>query len=112
MFTDLFDFGSTDKRSEKRERDRQRERENNPDGLTKLTRQRTNGFMTSPDASGTDYGVDRQPNSGQFASKDRDPVPLLRDPDTGRLESDKFAVGNFSAFDSGDKQSRRRGGGE
>lgn len=111
MFTTLFDFGcSTEPRKEPRVRDRERERENNPDGLTKLTRQRPNGLMTSPEASDTGLGVDRQPDSGQFAAKARDPVPLLRDHDTGQLESDEFAVGNFSAFDTGKKRARRRGG--
>ena len=71
--------------------------DDNPSGLTKLTRERPNGRLVGDDADGTPFGVDRN-NSGQFASRDRSPVPVLRDED-GTLESDPYAAGNFGGFE-------------
>ena len=65
---------------------------------TKFTRQRPNGRLVGPDAERTEFGVDRTP-SGEFASRDRDPTPQVRDAD-GTLGSDAFAVGNAGTFDA------------
>jgi hypothetical protein len=69
----------------------------NPSGLTKLTRERPNGRLVGDEPDRTGLGVDRN-NSGRFASRDRSPVPVLRDED-GTFESDPYAAGNFGTFD-------------
>jgi hypothetical protein len=76
---------------------------NNPAGLTKITRQVPNGRLTEADPDPTEFGVDRQA-SGRFASKQRAPVPVLRE-DDGEFELDPYAVGNFDA--PGEENKRR-----
>ncbi len=103
MFDKIFDFGDDDST----DAETQREWANNPDGLTKLQRQRPNGQLTphdSPDAPDAPNAVDRGRESGRFVSKDRDPVPFVRDRETGRLEADAFAIGNFDAATERDRR--------
>ena len=66
-------------------------------GTTEFTRQAPNGRFTERDPPATNFGVDRD-GSGRFASRDRDPVPQIRD-DDGTLGPDPFGVGNDGAFD-------------
>ena len=64
-----------------------------------LEREQPNGRFADRDTPETEFGVDRG-GSGQFVSRDRDPVAQVRH-DDGELASDPYGVGNFGRFDDG-----------